>query len=103
MYNPPFTDEKRKENQHLLYTILGPLTIYTFVLILLILLTKHRRKSIKKEPLSSENGSSSKSAPNKHTFSDENVVNIVYHSSYTLFLYLTLAFCALASSDFTSA
>lgn len=44
-----------------------------------------------------------KYAPNKHTFSDENVVNIEYHSSYAPFSHLTMPFYALASSDFTSA
>lgn len=66
VYISDFTDEKRKENQRLLYTIQGPLTIYTFCSNFAHFAHETSSEKHKKEPLSSENGLSSILAPNRN-------------------------------------
>ena len=85
MYIYTFVDEKKRKSKHLLYTIQGPLRIYKICVILLILLKKCRRGSIRKNPLSTENGYILRRAPNKHRTFDESRSIIGYHSFYTLF------------------
>ena len=66
MYIYTFVDEKKRKSKHLLYTIQGPLRIYKICVILLILLKKCRRGSIRKNPLSTENGYILRRAPNRN-------------------------------------
>ena len=68
---------KRVKFKCLLYTIQGPLTIYKILFFLLILLKKCRRKSIRKNPLSTENGYILRRAPTKQWTLDGEVSKIL--------------------------